>query len=67
MATPLPAIAAGLLVQPFRHVTCYRNGFWLVYPEHKRNVPKVRALRDWLLEAVRKAAGDDAELLTPPD
>ena len=62
-----PAIAAGLLVQPFRHVTYYRNGFWLVYPEHKRNLPKVRALRDWLLEAVRQAAGEDAELLTPPE
>lgn len=61
-----PAIDAGLLVQPFPHTTMYRNSFWLVYPEHKRNSPKVRALRDWLLGAVREAAGDDASLLTPP-
>lgn len=53
------AIETGLLVQPFDHVTMYRNGFWLVYPEHKRNLPKVRALRDWLLAEVRQAAGDD--------
>jgi LysR family glycine cleavage system transcriptional activator len=51
-----PAIDAGLLIQPFEHVALYRNGFWLVYPEHKRNSPKVRALRDWLLDAVRQQA-----------
>jgi LysR family transcriptional regulator, glycine cleavage system transcriptional activator len=54
-----PAIDAGLLVQPFEHVATYRNAFWLVYPEQKRNLPKVRALRDWLLDAVKRAAGDD--------
>lgn len=62
-----PALDAGLLVQPFPHVASYRNGFWLVYPEHKRNLPKVRALRDWLLAAVRQAAGDDPYgVLKPP-
>ncbi len=60
------AIDGGLLVQPFAHVAMYRNGFWLVYPEHKRNSPKVRALRDWLLAAVRQAAGDNLALITPP-
>ncbi|PSJ38811.1 LysR substrate-binding domain-containing protein [Allosphingosinicella deserti] len=60
-----PAIDAGLLVQPFPHVTGYKNDFWLVYPEHKRNAPKVRALRDWLLAAVREACRDDPALLTP--
>ena len=53
------AIAAGQLVQPFAQVAYYRNSFWLVYAEHKRNLPKVRAFRDWLLDAVRRAAGDD--------
>ncbi len=52
-------IDAGQLVQPFPHVATYRNGFWLVYPEHKRNLPKVRHFRDWLLDAVKRAAGDD--------
>lgn len=55
------AIDAGLLVQPFPHVTEYRNSFWLVYPEHKRNSVKIRALRDWLLAAVREAARDSPE------
>ena len=54
-----PALDAGLLVQPFAHVAQYRHAFWLVYPEHKRNLPKVRALRDWLLDEVKRAAGDD--------
>lgn len=54
-----PAIDAGLLVQPFAHVANYGNAFWLVYPEHKRNMAKVRAFRDWLLDAVKRAAGDD--------
>ena len=61
-----PAIEAGLLVQPFRHVALYKNGFWLAYPEHKRNLPKVRALRDWLLKSVKAAAGKEQELLKPP-
>lgn len=54
------ALDAGQLVQPFPHVATYRNDFYLAYPEHKRNLPKVRALRDWLLDAVKRAAGDDA-------
>lgn len=53
------AIEAGQLVQPFRQIAYYRHSFWLCYPEQKRNLPKVRAFRDWLLEAVRRAAGDD--------
>jgi len=60
------AIDQGLLVQPFPQVAFYRNSFWLVYPEHKRTLAKVRALRDWLLGAVREAVGDDVALLTPP-
>jgi LysR family glycine cleavage system transcriptional activator len=62
------AIDSGLLVQPFPQMASYRNGFWLVYPEHKRNLAKVRALRDWLLDAVRLAAGDDpyGVLIEPP-
>lgn len=60
-------IETGALVQPFPHVARYRNGFWLVYPEHKRNLPKVRGFRDWLCDAVKRAAGDDPYgILVPP-
>lgn len=54
-----PAIDAGLLVQVHPHVADYRNGFWLVYPEAKRNLAKVRAFRDWLLDEVKAALADD--------
>jgi LysR family glycine cleavage system transcriptional activator len=60
-----PALDAGLLVQPFSHVAMYQNGFWLVYPEHKRTLAKVRALRDWLLQVIRHGAVD-AAWLDPP-
>jgi LysR family glycine cleavage system transcriptional activator len=57
-----PAIDAGQLVQLFPHVAPYRNGFWLVYPEHKRNLPKVRAFRAWLLEQAGAAGGPDRDV-----
>jgi LysR family transcriptional regulator, glycine cleavage system transcriptional activator len=54
-----PAIDAGLLVQPLPHYTLYRNSFWLMYPEAKRNLPKIRAFRDWLLAEIAVASRDD--------
>lgn len=60
------AIDTGLLVQPFAEFANYANGFWLVYPEHKRHLPKVRKLRDWLLTAVKAAAGDDPNGILAP-
>lgn len=53
------AIEAGQLVQPFPHVAVYRNAFWLVFTEQKRNLAKVRAFKDWLLATVHEAMGDD--------
>ena len=53
------AVDSGALVQPLPHVATYRNAFWLVYPEHKRTLPKIKALRDWMLQAVRESVGDD--------
>jgi len=48
-------ILTGRLVQPFEHVG-RKGSFWLVYPEHKHNVPKVRAFREWLLAEARNGA-----------
>jgi LysR family glycine cleavage system transcriptional activator len=53
------AIDAGQLVAPCPHFVDYRNGFWLVYPESKRGLAKIRALRDWLLAEVKAALRDD--------
>jgi LysR family glycine cleavage system transcriptional activator len=61
------AIEAGLLVAPFDHYAVEPRPMWLVYPEHKRRLAKVRVFRDWLLAEIREAAGDDPlGLLTPP-
>jgi LysR family glycine cleavage system transcriptional activator len=54
-----PAIKSGLLVQPFPHVAYHSSGFWLVYAEHKRTLPKVRVFRDWLLDMVKSTLDDD--------
>lgn len=45
-------IAAGRLVAPFSAYAHYGAGYWLVYPADRRRAPKIRAFRDWLLEAV---------------
>lgn len=45
-------IALGRLVQPFDLVCEDGRAYWLVYSERRRNVPKIRAFRDWLLAEV---------------
>jgi len=61
------AIAAGRLVQPFPELATDRRCYWLVYPEHKRRLAKVRAFRDWLLQSLSEAVGDDPHgMLQPP-
>jgi LysR family glycine cleavage system transcriptional activator len=50
-------LADGRLIQPFDLVAWDGNSYWLVYPEARRNVPKIRAFRDWLLEAVEATLG----------
>ncbi len=55
MLTPLfwrAELASGRLVQPFDLIGFEGPGYWLVYPEHRRNQAKVRAVRDWLLAEV---------------
>jgi LysR family glycine cleavage system transcriptional activator len=52
-------IADGRLVQPFAQVSTRGYGYWLVVPEHRRNVAKIRRFRDWLLAEIARdhAAG----------
>jgi LysR family glycine cleavage system transcriptional activator len=45
-------IAAGRLVQPFDLVGRSESSFYLVYPQERQNVPKIRAFRDWMLKEV---------------
>ena len=59
MVTPFlwaAELASGRLVQPFDLVGDDEWSIWLVYPPARRNLAKVRAWRDWLLEEVARAA-----------
>jgi LysR family glycine cleavage system transcriptional activator len=45
-------IADGRLIQPFDLVGDDGHAYWLVYPTARRNVPKIRAFRDWILAEI---------------
>ena len=49
-------LASGVLIAPFDIVADDDQPFWLVYPEGRRNVPKIRAFRDWILAAIAAEA-----------
>lgn len=70
MMTPLfwrAELASGRLVQPFAHIHFAASSHWLVYPESRRNQPKIAAFRDWLLAAVRESAdGEAARIFEEP-
>lgn len=44
-------IASGRLMQPFSLLATAGRAYYLVYPESRRNAPKVKLFRDWMLEA----------------
>ena len=43
-------LQSGVLIQPFQHLGDDGSGYWLVYPEARRNVLKIKHLRSWLLK-----------------
>lgn len=60
-------LAAGRLVQLFPQLLVEPYGYWLVYPEHKRNVPKLKTFREWLLkEMALHAEKGPAEVFVEP-
>lgn len=42
-------IKDGRLVQPFDIEVDTDSGYWLAFPEARRNVPKIKTFRDWIL------------------
>jgi LysR family glycine cleavage system transcriptional activator len=48
----------GRLIQPFDIVGDDGHAYWLVYPTGRRNVPKIRVFRDWILAEVKASLGD---------
>jgi LysR family glycine cleavage system transcriptional activator len=43
-------LAKGQLVQPFDITASDGDGYWLVYLDSRRNTPRIRIFRDWLLD-----------------
>lgn len=63
-----PELASGRLIAPFPIVSLDGFCFWLVYPEHKRNQPKIKAFRDWILaEVAAEATIGPPEVYELPD
>jgi LysR family glycine cleavage system transcriptional activator len=47
-------LADGRLVMPFAQRSSRGYGYWLVIPEHRRGVTKIRRFRQWLLDEIRR-------------
>lgn len=47
-------IAERRLIQPFDIVGTDNDAYWLVYAEYRRNVPRIKAFRDWMLQEVQR-------------
>ena len=45
-------------MQPFPELADdgQNGGYWLLYPELRRNVPKIKAFRDWILAEFEQSA-----------
>lgn len=54
-------IQAGRLARPFEQVSWRGYGYWLVFPEHRRSVVKIKRFRDWLLATLGRGAAGFAE------
>lgn len=50
---------AGLLVEPMPSQVIDPTTYWLVHPPHSRNVPKVKAFRDWIIAQFAAEAAPD--------
>jgi len=51
-------IAEGRLVRLSEQVSTRGYGYWLVYPEERRSVPKIKRFREWLLEEIGREQPD---------
>jgi LysR family glycine cleavage system transcriptional activator len=49
-------IQDGRLYQPFDIMVDTESAYWLAFPEGRRNVPKIKAFRDWILSEIGRPA-----------
>ena len=47
-------LAEDRLIQPFEQVIDEGTGYWLAYPESRRNVQKIKLFRDWIVAEAAK-------------
>lgn len=47
-------LASGQLIQPFDLLCDDGQAYWLVYPKARKNMPKIRAFREWILGELSK-------------
>lgn len=70
MLTPLfwrAELASHRLVQLFDLISFEGPGYWLVYPEHRRNQAKIRGFRDWILAEIEAMkAAEPSAIFDPP-
>lgn len=45
-------LATGALIQPFDILGYSGDAYWLVYPEARRNAPKIKRFREWILTEI---------------
>lgn len=57
-------LAKGHLIQPFGIMGSDGDGYWLVHAESRRNTPKIKAFRDWLLVQTREVREREARELS---
>jgi LysR family glycine cleavage system transcriptional activator len=51
-------LAEGRLVRLSDHLSTRGFGYWLVYPEERRSVPKIKRFREWLLQEISEERSD---------
>ncbi|MEX4006186.1 transcriptional regulator GcvA [Neoaquamicrobium sediminum] len=51
-------LASGRLIQPFDLLWEDKACFWLVYPQGRRNLPKISAFRSWILAEAAASQSD---------
>jgi LysR family glycine cleavage system transcriptional activator len=54
-------LRSGRLIQPFPQAVDHDQNYWLVYQENRRNAPKIRIFRDWMLAEVAADVATAAE------
>lgn len=59
-------LAQGRLIAPFAITATSGASFWLVFPEARRKLPKIRSFRDWLLAEIAADADQGSNRLPSP-